>query len=194
MKQKAYCRDFDRLTNAEADLGTAIRTIPAPLDGPAIDPAPITDPGEERTVEGPPGVEHLGYALLHDGELYPVLTPYDAWTPHYTCLYAVFALIVDESMPFAGERLNSVYDENEQAGRGHRIDWETTKIMVRWKEALTEIARLRTGLIALAEWAANVPLEGVDNSLTRSALVEVAKRLTELDSAFAETLKKWREH
>lgn len=179
-KQKAYCRDYDRLANSLTDIATTARTIPAPVDGAdvTIDPPPSVAAGSFELEEFIPGLNVEG-TLSTNGTSHVVTSAEDV-PAGFAVVALVFSLL-------KADLVTKVQVASE---------YEDAVFVERWAEARAEIQRLREGVTALNAWAITVPIgeESADNSSSRAAIAELLRRLTDLESAFAEDVKKWREH
>lgn len=177
MPQKAYCRDFERLTNSLADVGGAIRHLPEPGDGGNIDAPPSVPFGSHETTGPVPGIVSQG-----------LLENYGRDGIHFV----IRNIPTGEDGGFIGEVYTLALSGGGNKQAGDNID--DTELGQRWASALAEIQRLRDGVIALSAWAATAQTESVDNTGTRNAIAALLLLLRDLESAFAETMKKWREH
>lgn len=187
-KKKAFCRDFERLSNA---LGECEINVPFPVAGFAkavLGEKPATDATAPGTVSG--GYDNSGYLLdvEHD-------TPRDT-------LHAVYP---DEegaevALKIYFRTLITAYDEDGNPAsfkyEGLTPDGDPLDLWIAGK--VTDAFNAMASQLAAAEsWMTNAlavvdAVEEIDNSATRDAIINLSLALNRLGSAFAETVRVWK--
>lgn len=206
-KQKSFCRDHERLETAVfVDIDTAVRSIPDPLDGGiSLDDPP--DVGGSY-----PGGSLSGMLIDTGVYLYQTRPGHDdlaewqasAVTPtgDYSILKPVGrAFVLHISSERAAEREmqeNHEYSEDAQAlwvdsAAGSFGD---TEVSLGWAANATAGADMEYKLGQAFAWMAAAKAaadeSGADNEPTRTAIANAIAELERLQSAFSETMKKWK--
>ncbi len=179
--QKAHCRDYERLRDSLGDLATIARTIPSPVDGEDVtfDTMPSVVPGEAPEDATPTGLYWAGYAANIPGEGQVYVVPFEPSSPYETVALVFYR-----------------FKENDSDFVKLEGEIPDSRVNLDWSALVDAVNAEREKLAELIAWAVTIPTgeDSVDNSDTRAAIVELIARLVALETAFAETLKKWPQH
>lgn len=189
-KKKAYCRDFERLTNALSDCGN-VGAITLPADGSSevsLDAPPGTDAMPPGTVEG--GYETASAVFVIDngdtGLEYRALHTEDEDAHLGTIIYRRWRI---SGFDADGNPETLVYERIDNGDLPALDDYIAGKV----NDAFVAMeAQLTDARSWMDEAKATVDAqETVDNSAIRNAIIAAQLSFNSLGSAFAETMRAW---